>query len=288
MPSLRDYRDKIKSVKSTRKITLAMKMVAASKLRRAQEQAEASQPYASSMAAMLARVAKNVVVSEGSSPLLVGTGSSQRHLLVVVTSDRGLCGGFNGNLVKAVRAELLALKEQGKDISLVCVGRKGRDLLNRGYAAEIEQSYTDITGKKRVEFAEANKVTEYVLDKFSEGAFDVCTLAYNHFESVLSQPATLQQLIPFKLPEVEEVARGGCLILQMLEVGYRVATREELLNMDFSVEQLERFKLTAQKNGEAHIDIPDLPGSSGQAWKRRGHHSYGVLRMKLFVPSRWT
>jgi len=206
MPSLRDYRDKIKSVKSTRKITLAMKMVAASKLRRAQEQAEASQPYASSMAAMLARVAKNVVVSEGSSPLLVGTGSSQRHLLVVVTSDRGLCGGFNGNLVKAVRAELLALKEQGKDISLVCVGRKGRDLLNRGYAAEIEQSYTDITGKKRVEFAEANKVTEYVLDKFSEGAFDVCTLAYNHFESVLSQPATLQQLIPFKLPEVEEVA----------------------------------------------------------------------------------
>jgi len=195
MPSLRDYRDKIKSVKSTRKITLAMKMVAASKLRRAQEQAEASQPYASSMAAMLARVAKNVVVSEGSSPLLVGTGSSQRHLLVVVTSDRGLCGGFNGNLVKAVRAELLSLKEQGKDISLVCVGRKGRDLC-----------YTDITGKKRVEFAEANKVTEYVLDKFSEGAFDVCTLAYNHFESVLSQPATLQQLIPFKLPEVEEVA----------------------------------------------------------------------------------
>lgn len=208
MPSLRDYRDRIKSVKSTRKITSAMKMVAASKLRRAQEQAEASQPYASAMAAMLARVAANVTVSEGSSPLLVGTGSDQRHLLVVVTSDRGLCGGFNANLVKAVREQLKTLHAAGKDISLLCVGRKGRDLLNRGYAKQIVESFTGITGKKRVEFAEANKVTEYVLEKFEDGEFDVCTLAYNHFESVLSQPAKLQQLIPFKLPEDDELSVG--------------------------------------------------------------------------------
>lgn len=203
MPSLRDYRDRIKSVKSTKKITSAMKMVAASKLRRAQEQAEASQPYAQAMAEMLSRVAKNVIINASSSKLLVGTGSDQKHLIVVVTADRGLCGGFNSNLAKSVREHVADLKRQGKDVSLICVGRKGRDLLKRFHANQIWQSFTGLTGKSRVEFAEANKVTQYILDKFEAGEFDVCSLAYNSFESVLTQTPQMQQIIPFNLPSEE-------------------------------------------------------------------------------------
>ena len=204
MPSLRDYRDRIASVKSTRKITSAMKMVAASKLKKAQDQAEASQPYAQSMADMMARVAKNVVISDASSKLLVGTGSDQKHLLVVVTADRGLCGGFNGNLVKETMAKIRELTNEGKDVSLVCVGRKGRDALRRIYASKIMESFIGILGASKVEFADANKVTEFVLEKFDAGEFDVCHLVYNEFVSVLTQTPQVQQLIPFALPESEE------------------------------------------------------------------------------------
>ena len=204
MPSLRDYRDRIKSVKSTRKITSAMKMVAASKLRRAQEQAEASQPYAQTMAAMLARVAKNVVINDNSSKLLVGTGSDERHLLVVVTADRGLCGGFNSNLARKAVEKMDELTREGKDVQLVCVGRKGRDFLRRLYGDKIAQSFLGVLGSSKVEFAEANKVTENILEQFEDGRFDVCSLIYNEFESVLTQTPSVQQLIPFALPEEGE------------------------------------------------------------------------------------
>ncbi len=201
MPSLRDYRDRIKSVKSTKKITSAMKMVAASKLRKAQEQAEAAQPYAEAMADMLARVSKNVVISEASSKLLAGTGSDQKHLLVVVTADRGLCGGFNGNLVKHAKQQADSLIRDGKEVSIVCVGRKGRDLLRRTHSNALLQSFVGILGSSRVEFAEVNKVTEFILERFEAGEFDVVTLVYNDFQSVLVQKPSAQQLIPFSLPE---------------------------------------------------------------------------------------
>ncbi len=204
MTSLRDYRDRIKSVKSTRKITSAMKMVAASKLRRAQEQAEASRPYAHSMAAMTARVARNVIVTPASSKLLVGTGSDQKHLIVVVTADRGLCGGFNANVVKLARQLISELKSDGKDVALICAGRKGRDLLRREHGQDIWQNFTGIIGKTKVDYADSNKVTQLVLEKFVAGEFDVCTVVYNEFESILTQTPAAQQLIPFKLPEVEE------------------------------------------------------------------------------------
>lgn len=201
MPSLRDYRDRIKSVKSTRKITSAMKMVAASKLRRAQEQAQAAQPYAQAMADMLARVAKNVVVNEASSKLLAGTGSDDKHLLVVVTADRGLCGGFNGNLVKEARRMALDLIGQKKEVKIICVGRKGRDLIQRDFKSHILESFISVFGGKRVEYADADQVTQYILGQFEAGEFDVCTLLYNEFRSVLVQKPVRQQLIPFKLPE---------------------------------------------------------------------------------------
>ena len=201
MPSLRDYRDRIASVKSTKKITSAMKMVAASKLRRAQEQAEASQPYAQSMSEMLSRVAANVVVNEGSSKLLAGTGSDQKHLLVVVTADRGLCGGFNSNLARAARAKAIELQSQGKDVSIICVGRKGRDALRAEFGSIMLESFMGVLNAKKIEYAEASKITEYILELLDAGQFDVCSLVYNEFVSVLTQKPKVQQLIPFSLPE---------------------------------------------------------------------------------------
>ena len=204
MPSLRDYRDQIASVKSTKKITSAMKMVAASKLRRAQQQAEASQPYAESMSKMLSRVASNVTINQSSSKLLAGTGSDQKHLLIVVTADRGLCGGFNSNLARAAKTKFLELEAEGKEVSIVCVGRKGRDALRGEFGGKIWHSFIGVQSAKHIEYAEASKITEFVLEKLDAEEFDVCSLVYNEFVSVLSQKPRVQQLIPFSLPNVQE------------------------------------------------------------------------------------
>ncbi|MBU6234799.1 MAG: F0F1 ATP synthase subunit gamma [Alphaproteobacteria bacterium] len=200
MPSLKEYRNRIASVKSTRKITSAMKMVAASKLRRAQENAQASQPYAAAMAGMLSRVASNLVVSPNLPKLLIGTGSEQTHLLIVMTADRGLCGGFNGNLVRFARQKIRELTAEGKTVKIVAVGRKARDLLRRDHKDKMVHSITDVGQKGKIAFSNADDVATYVLSQFDAGAFDVCTLVYNEFKNVLVQKPTAQQLIPFRLP----------------------------------------------------------------------------------------
>jgi F-type H+-transporting ATPase subunit gamma len=197
MPSLKEFRVRIDSVKSTRKITSAMKMVAASKLKRAQEQAEAARPYAERMATMLQRLAANVQAGAGAPKLMAGTGSDHKQLIVVVTSDRGLCGGFNGNLVREVRRKVRNLLAAGKEVKLVCVGRKGRDLLRRDYASLIVASFEGIGGKKKIAFAEVQPVADKVLALFEAGEADIVTLFYNHFKSVIAQVPTDQQLIPF-------------------------------------------------------------------------------------------
>ncbi len=200
MPSLRDFRDRIDSVKSTKKITSAMKMVAAAKLKKAQQQAEASQPYAQAMARMMSRVSEGIP-HESAPKLLVGTGSDLRHLLVVVSSDRGLCGGFNGNLVRMVSHEVDRLESQGKKVQIVCVGRKARDLLKRIRGEQIVESFTSMTGQKITDYADADTVARFILTQFDADQFDVCTLIYNEFHSVLTQRPKAQQLIPFALPE---------------------------------------------------------------------------------------
>jgi len=205
MPSLKDYRDRIASVKSTKKITSAMKMVAASKLKKAQSQAEASQPYARAMGEMLSRVAGGVTITDASPKLLIGTGSDQTHLLVVVTSDRGLCGGFNGNLVRLARLEIMRLEGEGKTVKLITVGRKARDLLKRGHKDKILHSFTGIGASSRVNFAEANEVTQMVLEQFEAGHVDIVSMVYNNFVSVLTQKPRAQQIIPFKLADNTEV-----------------------------------------------------------------------------------
>jgi F-type H+-transporting ATPase subunit gamma len=205
MPSLKDYRDRIASVKSTKKITSAMKMVAASKLKKAQDQAEASQPYARAMGEMLARVAGGVTITNASPKLLIGTGSDQTHLLVVVTSDRGLCGGFNGNLVRLARLEIMRLEGEGKTVKIITVGRKARDLLKKSHQDKILHSFTDLGAGSRIGFADADAITQMVLEQFEAGNVDVVSMVYNNFKSVLAQVPQTQQIIPFKLNDNIEV-----------------------------------------------------------------------------------
>ncbi len=206
MPSLRDYRDRIKSVKSTRKITSAMKMVAASKLRRAQEQAEKSQPYALAMGAMLSRLASNVTVSSTTPKLLSGSGEDCKYLLIVVTADRGLCGGFNSNIVRDSRIKIKELEAQGKEVSLICAGRKGYDLLQREHGDKILHAFREVFGKNHIEYSQAHEISSFVIDKFDAGAFDKCILMYNSFKSVLVQTPEAQQLIPFEVDKLEDQA----------------------------------------------------------------------------------
>lgn len=207
MPSLKDYRTRIASVKSTRKITSAMKMVAASKLKRAQEAAEASQPYARAMAGMISRVAAGVKGDAGPK-LLVGTGSNKKHLLVVCSSDRGLCGGFNGNLVRFTKIEVRRLQAEGKQVEIVCVGRKARDVLKRDFSKLMTDSIVGLGGRGRLGFADALKVSDMILAKFNRGEYDVCSLVYNQFVSVLAQKPATQQLIPFVMAANENVEAG--------------------------------------------------------------------------------
>ena len=196
MPNLKDLRVRIDSVKSTQKITSAMKMVAAAKLRRAQEQAEAARPFSDRMDRMMSSLSDGV--SEGGSgpELLVGNGKSDAHLIIVMSSDRGLCGGFNTNIVREVARRIERLLSEDKKVKLLCVGRKARDVLRRRYGELILASFEDV-GRRNLSYADALKIGEKVLDLFDQGEFDVCTVVYNKFQSAISQTVTAQQLIPY-------------------------------------------------------------------------------------------
>lgn len=195
MASLKELRSRISSVKSTQKITSAMKMVAAAKLRRAQEQVEASRPYAERMARMLGSLAGSVQGSNGPK-LLTGTGKDDVHLLIVATADRGLCGGFNSSIVRDVRKHIEQLKSEGKTVKIICIGRKGRDQLRRQYGDDILETIEGVT-KPRPSFDKAHAIAQDVLTRFDQGEFDVCTLFYARFKSAISQIVTRQQLVPF-------------------------------------------------------------------------------------------
>ena len=207
MPSLKEFRNRIASVKSTRKITSAMKMVAASKLRRAQSQAEASQPFAKRMGAMLGRLVSKTTGGQGP-VLMTGTGRDDVQLLIVMTSDRGLCGGFNGSVVRLARQKIRALVDAGKTVKVICVGRKGRESLKRDHAEKIIHSFEGL-GRKRLSFADAQQVADMVLEMVDQQQFDVCTLVYNQFRSVIAQVPTTQQLVPFAVDAVAGAAEEG-------------------------------------------------------------------------------
>src|SRR6267143_7080943 len=196
MPSLKDLRNRIRSVRSTQKITSAMKVVAASRLRRAQEQVEAARPYGQRMERVLASLAGRMAGLPGTPPLLVGTGRDETHLLVVATSDRGLAGGFNSTILRETRRRIRELLPAGKTVMVLTIGRKGRDGLRRDYGRLIHDSLTEI-GRRQVSFEEARDIAERIIVLYHSGRFDVATIIYNRFRSAMTQIVTVQQLIPF-------------------------------------------------------------------------------------------
>jgi F-type H+-transporting ATPase subunit gamma len=200
MASLKDMRNRIASVKATRKITKAMQMVAAAKLRRAQEAATAARPYAERMARVLGNVNASVANKAGASPLLVGNGKDQVHLLIVMTAERGLCGGFNTNIARLARQDAVRLMKEGKTVKILTVGRKGYDALRRDYARQVVDR-VDLKGVKQLTFANAEEVAHKVLAMFEAGEFDVATLYFSEFKSVIAQKPTALQLIPATMPE---------------------------------------------------------------------------------------
>ena len=195
MPSLKDLKNRIVSVKNTRKITKAMQMVAAAKLRRAQESAEAARPYAERMNAVMSSLATSVGSNEGAPRLLAGTGSDKVHLLVIMTGERGLCGGFNANIAKLAKAKANELLAAGKTVKILTVGKKGRDSLRRDLG-QYYIDHVDLSEVKKLNYGVAQGIAKNITDRFEAGEFDVATIFYSVFQSVISQVPTAQQVIP--------------------------------------------------------------------------------------------
>ncbi|MEJ6404756.1 F0F1 ATP synthase subunit gamma [Yoonia sp. 2307UL14-13] len=205
MPSLKDLKNRIETVKSTRKITKAMQMVAAAKLRRAQDAAEASRPYTERFNAVMAGLAASVGGSDSAPKLLSGTGSDQVQLLIVMTAERGLCGGFNGNIAKLARTHAQKLIAEGKTVKIITVGKKGRDVIKRDLSDHFIH-HVDLTEVKRVSYADAQGIAQDVLDRFDAGEFDVATIFFSRFENVVSQIPTAQRIIPAQFEQEDDAA----------------------------------------------------------------------------------
>ncbi|THD48256.1 MAG: F0F1 ATP synthase subunit gamma [Bradyrhizobium sp.] len=222
MPSLKDLRNRIASVKSTQKITKAMQMVAVSKLRRAQSAVEAARPYADRMETVLANLAGGMAEGASGPPLLSGTGANSRHLLIVCTGERGLCGAFNTSIVRLARETANALIAEGKTVKLLCIGKKGFDQLRRTHEKMIIDQI-DLRSVRTITFATAQPIAKRVVQMFEAGEFDVCTLLYSRFRSVISQIPTAQRLIPPEIGPREENATAydfeleeGDILVQLL------------------------------------------------------------------------
>jgi F-type H+-transporting ATPase subunit gamma len=212
MPSLKDLRNRIRSVRSTQKITSAMKVVAASRLRRAVEQVEAARPYAERMERVLASLAARMAGIAGAPPLLAGTGKDETHLLVVASSDRGLAGAFNATILRETRRQVRTALSTGKTVKILTIGRKGRDGLRRDYGRFIHDSLTDV-GRRRLSFDEARDIAERIIALFAAGEFDTCTIIFNRFRTAITQVVTVRQLIPFPPPEdgASPATEGGAI-----------------------------------------------------------------------------
>jgi F-type H+-transporting ATPase subunit gamma len=205
MPSLKDLRNRIASVKATQKITKAMQMVAAAKLRRAQSAAEAARPYAQRMAQVLGNLASGIVAGPETPRLLSGTGSDRTHLLVVCTAERGLCGAFNSSIARLARDHANRLLADGRDVKIICVGKKGYDILRRQFGERIID-FVDLRGARQLGFEHADGIAQNILQRFEAGEFDVATLFYSRFKSVIAQIPTAQQIVP---AEIESGAGGA-------------------------------------------------------------------------------
>jgi ATP synthase, F1 gamma subunit len=213
MPSLKDLKNRIASVKATQKITKAMKMVAAAKLRRAQEAAEAARPYSQRMSAVLANIAQAVGGDDGAPRLMTGTGKDDVHLLVVCTAERGLCGGFNSSIARFARDHARKLIAAGKTVKIFCVGKKGYDALRREFGSLIIER-VELRDVKKIGFENADAIARKIIGLFEKGEFDVCTLFYAEFKSVISQVPTAQQLIPASAGDAAAEPQGATAVYE--------------------------------------------------------------------------
>jgi F-type H+-transporting ATPase subunit gamma len=254
MPSLKELRNRIASVKSTQKITKAMQMVAAAKLRRAQEAALAARPYSQRMRAVLANLAHGLQGRSDAPPLMAGTGRDDTHLLVVCTADRGLCGGFNASIAKIARDDARRLMAEGKTVKIICVGKKGYDILRRLFARQIIE-LIELKSVRNVGFANAHAVAQKVLGLFDEGEFDIATLYYGEFRSVVLQRPTALQLIPTPIPEAEEQADLGGAIYEY-EPG-ETEILEELLPRNVAVQIFRALLENAASEQGARMSAMD-------------------------------
>jgi F-type H+-transporting ATPase subunit gamma len=257
MASLKDLRNRINSVKSTQKITRAMQMVAASKLRRAQEAVEAARPYAERMEKVLASLAGSLMNQPGAPQLLVGNGKDDVHLIVVATAERGLCGAFNSSIVRAAIQKIEALKRQGKTVKILAVGRKGAVQLRRNYGNLIVD-VIEFPGLRQIGFSQAHQIAERVLAMFEAGEFDVCSLFYNRFQSVISQIVTEIQLIPAQIPETDGASLNDGLGLAVYEFEPDEETiLRELLPRNLAVQVLRALLENAASEQGARMSAMD-------------------------------
>lgn len=210
MASLKDLKVRINSVKSTQKITKAMKMVAAAKLRRAREAAENARPYAERMERMVASLAQGVADPANAPKLLMGTGKENVHLVVVATGDRGLCGGFNSSITRSARAAIRKLQAEGKQVKVLTVGKKSRELLRTEFGHLFVGKFEDLS-KGKLTYNKTEAIVARILELYEAGEFDVCRVIYNHFKSPIVQVVTHQQLIPLPVPQADETVAGGSL-----------------------------------------------------------------------------
>lgn len=236
MTTLKALRNRRKSVQSTQKITMAMKMVAGAKLRRAQEHVEAGRPYARLMNQMLRDLSANAQALEVPQPLLTGTGKADIHLILIATSDRGLCGSFNATILRQARKIIESSLSEGQTVKLMSVGRKGKDVLIREYGSYLIESFVEV-GHPRLHFSDGQQIADSLLKMFNDGVFDICTLIYNRFKSAITQEVTAQQIIPIKT----ELASGDSLKGQPLQAIYEyepdeVTILSELLPQNIAVQ----------------------------------------------------
>ncbi|WP_417679304.1 F0F1 ATP synthase subunit gamma [Roseibium sp.] len=256
MPSLKDLRNRIASVKATQKITKAMQMVAAAKLRRAQEAAEAARPYAERMEQVLANLAVAFEGRDDAPKLMSGTGSDQVHLLVVATAERGLCGGFNTNIAKLAREKARSLIAQGKTVKIICVGKKGYDALKRDLGSHVIKT-VDLRSVKNVGFSNANDIGTDILSMFADGEFDICTLFYSKFKSVIAQEPTAQQLIPAHIEAAEGASeQGGAAAVYEYEPD-EAEILEDLLPRNISVQVFRALLENAASEQGARMSAMD-------------------------------
>ncbi len=279
MPSLKDLRVRIRSVKSTQKITSAMKMVAAAKLRRAQEQAEAARPYAERMQRMIATLGSRI--GADAPPLLAGNGRDQTVLVVVATADRGLCGAFNTSIARDSRALVRQLQAEGKTVKILCVGRKGRDLLRKDFGALIIDT-VEMTGRKKIAFADADQIAARALTMFEAGEIDRAVIVFARFKSAIAQIVTRQQLIPAPLPEAadasSDVGGGGASALYEYEPDEETILRA-LLPKNLSV-QVYRAMLenSASEQGARMTAMDNATRNAGEMIRKKLTLNYNRSR----------